>query len=82
MEQTEGGGGTQRRLDAPSAERAGATAVMVGGLLLAGFAVSHVLKSSRSGLKSLASGPTSEQPNRRPYDPEEPPPDPELGAWG
>ncbi len=79
MEHADGFGETQRPVDTSSAERAGTTAVVVGGLLLAGFAVSHVLKSS---MRERAPDRTNGGRHDGSYELEEPPPDPELGAWG
>lgn len=63
-----------QQLNRPSARSpASAAAIVCGGLLLAGIAVSRVLKSSTSGR-------TGERTKR--YEQADPAPDPELGAWG
>jgi hypothetical protein len=75
MEHVQDGGGTQRQANTVSPiGRANPAAVVVGGLLLAGF-VSRVLKSSMTQR-------APERTNIRAVEPEEPPSDPELGAWG
>lgn len=71
MAHAKDGGGMQRHANTMSPDRGGPAALMVGGLLLAGIAVSHVLKSA-----------TDERSLKRAHEPAEPPPDPELGAWG
>lgn len=70
----EPGGLMQRQRSTLSPGRAGSAAVMVGGLLLAGLAVSRVFKSTPNA--------RSAEQNGAQHDPTEPPPDPELGAWG